>query len=91
VILESDDPLRDALDIITAWSNETDEQAFLRNHVRRLTAELDADERVAALMDIITGLIIIAGGLLKLYAEQTGVTVEDVVRALRQRSRADEA
>lgn len=80
--LESNDPLRDAVDIMTAWSNDLDEQAFLRNHIRGLVANLDAEERADALMEIITGLIILAGGLLKLHAAKTGVTVEAILRAI---------
>jgi len=85
VILDSSDPLRDALAIMTAWANDADEQAFLRNHVRNLVAGLGADDREAALMDITTGLVILAGGLLKLHTAETGVTVETILRALRQR------
>ena len=82
VIARAGDPLREALAVMTAWSREVDEQTFLRSHVRGLVAELHGEEREDALIVMITGLIIVAGGLLKLHAERTGIAIEDILTVL---------
>jgi hypothetical protein len=83
-------PLNDALSIMAAWAADADEQAFLHRHVRSLIADLEGAQREDALIDLITGLIILNGGLLKLQADRAGVTLADIVRTLRQRTAADE-
>jgi len=85
-----DKPLSDALSIMAAWAADTDEQSFLHRHVRSLIADLEGAQREDALIDLITGLIILNGGLLKLQADRTGVTLANIVRTLRQRTGADE-
>ena len=81
-----DKPLSDALSIMASWVADADEQAFLHQHVRRILANLEGAEREDALIDFITGLIILNGGLLKLQAERTGVTLTNIVSNLRQRT-----
>jgi hypothetical protein len=54
VIARAGDPLREALAVMTAWSREVDEQAFLRGHVRGLVAELEGEEGEDALIVMIT-------------------------------------
>jgi len=85
-----DKPLSDALSIMAAWAADADEQSFLHRHVRSLIADLEGAQREDALIDLITGLIILNGGLLKLQADRTGVTLANIVRTLRQRTGADE-
>lgn len=76
------DPLGEALALMTAWAREVDEQAFLSSHIRGLLADLEEDAREDALIVMITGLIIVAGGVLRLHAESAGVTVEDILMVL---------
>jgi hypothetical protein len=90
VVFGGGDPLRDALAIMSAWADDADEQSFLHRHVRDLIADLKGDRREDALIDLITGLIILNGGLLRLQAEQTGVTIASILTSLRQRTATDE-
>jgi len=85
-----DKPLSDALSIMAAWAADADEQTFLHRHVRSLIADLEGAQREDALIDLITGLIILNGGLLKLQADRTGVTLADIISSLRERTAADE-
>ncbi len=86
-----DKPLSDALSIMSAWVADADEQSFLHRHVPSLIAYLKGADREDALIDLITGLIILSGGLLRLQADPTGVTLADIVGALRQHTGADES
>ncbi len=79
-------PLRDALAIMTAWASDADEQAFLQEHVRGLVSHLDGQEREDALIAIVTGLIILAGGLLKAQERRTGIAIDDILAAIQKRA-----
>jgi len=83
-------PLHDALAIMAAWADDADEQAFLNRHVRSLIADLGGSQREDALIEIITGLIILNAGLMRLHADRTGVTVANILATLRQRTSDDE-
>ncbi len=85
-----DEPLDDALSIMTAWAADADEQSFLHGHVRSLIADLEGAQREDALIGLITGLIILNGGLLKLQADGTGITLANIVSILRQPTGSDE-
>jgi len=85
-----DKPLSDALSIMAAWAADADEQSFLHRHVRSLIADLEGAQREDALIDLITGLIILNGGLVKLQADRTGVTLADIVGTLQPRTAVDE-
>jgi hypothetical protein len=76
---------------MTEWSREVDEQSFLRSHVRGLVAELQGEKREDAFIVMITGLIIVAGGVLKLHAERTGIAVEDILTVLSESGRVNDA
>jgi len=84
-------PLSDALSVMAAWAADADEQTFLHRHVRSLLADLEGARREDALIDLITGLIILNGGLLKLQADRTGVTLASIVSTLQLRTASDES
>ncbi len=84
-------PLDDALALMAAWAADADEQSFLHENVRSLYSSLKGTEREDALIDLITGLIILNGGLLRLQALRTGVTLAEIVDSLRQRPATDES
>jgi hypothetical protein len=71
---------------MTAWASDADEQAFLQSHVRELVSGLEGPEREDALVDIISGLIILAGGLLKVQERRTGVAIDDILAAIRRQA-----
>jgi hypothetical protein len=82
-------PLRDALAVMSAWASDADEQAFLRDHVRGLVSHLEGPEREDALIDIVSGLIILSGGLLKVQQRRTGVAIGDILAAIRRQALAN--
>jgi hypothetical protein len=86
-----DKPLDDALAVMAAWAADADEQSFLHRHVRSLYSDLQGVHREDALIDLITGLIILNGGLLKLQSDRTGVSLANIVNTLRLRTAADES
>jgi hypothetical protein len=90
VVSGLDKPLSDALSILAAWAADADEQAYLQRHVRSVLGDLEGALREDALIELITGLIILNGGLLKLQADRNGVALADLVTTLRQRTGADE-
>ena len=59
-----DKPLSDAFSTMSARAADADEQSFLHRHVRSLIADLEGADREDALINVITGLIILNGGLL---------------------------
>ncbi len=79
-------PLRDALAIMTAWASDVDEQAFLQDHVRGMVSHLEGQEREDALVGIVTGLIILAGGLLKAHERRTGIAIDDILAAIEKQA-----
>ena len=84
-------PLDDALALMAAWAADADEQSFLHQNVRSLYADLEGVQREDALIDLVTGMIILNGGLLRLQADRTGVTLAELVDSLRRRTATDES
>lgn len=71
---------------MTAWASDVDEQAFLQDHVRGMVSHLEGQEREDALIGIVTGLIILAGGLLKAQERRTGIAIDDILAAIHKRA-----
>ncbi len=84
-------PLDDALALMAAWAADADEQSFLQQNVRTLYSGLKGTQREDALIDLVIGLIILNGGLLRLQAVRTGVTLAEIVDSLRRRPATDES